>query len=257
MDIKLAKVIENLGLEQKEARVYLAALELGGGSILEIARKANVERVNTYYVVEAMMSKGVIFESKRGKSKKFFAITPAKLEQMIEARMADLRRIMPELVSIENSRETKPRIRFYEGMEGIKQVYNETLEVERGGEILSIAPATEIYAYMDADWIPYYLEKRAKKGITMRAIAEDSELARKHQANDKQELRETRLVPVDKFYFKNEINIFNNKVMMASYRDQMGVIIESHDVADTQRAFFELAWVGADAYRRKGKGRSL
>lgn len=246
MNYKLAKIIEDLGLEQKEARVYLATLELNGAGVLDISRKANVERVNTYYIIDALVKKGIIFESKRSKHKKFYAMSPIKLEEMALGRLESFRRVMPELLSLENSRENKPTIKFYEGVEGIKQAYRETLEVENGGEILSIAPATEIYAHMDVGWIKSYLEKRVKRGITMRAIAEDSDYARKHQDNDKKELRQTRIVPSDKFYFKNEINIFNDKVMIASYRDQMGVIIESKDVADTHRAFFELAWMGAE-----------
>lgn len=162
--------------------------------------------------------------------------------------MDDYKKILPELISIENSNETKPKIRFYEGIDGIKQVYAETLNIAQGEEILSIATAVEIYAYLE-NWVPKLVAKRVKKGIKMRAIVEDSELAHKHKANDKAELRATRLVPSDKFPFKNEINIFGNKVMIASYRDQMGIIIESKDVADTQRAFFELAWEGAEKYK--------
>jgi len=51
--------------------------------------------------------------------------------------------------------------------------------------------------------------------------------------------------------FSNEINIFANKVMIASFKDQIGVIIESADVAKTQRAVFELAWLGAEKYNQK------
>ncbi len=66
---------------------------------------------------------------------------------------------------------------------------------------------------------------------------------------DKEELRQCRLIDIEKFPFKNQINIFGNKIMIASYRDQMGVIIESKEIADTQRAIFELAWLGAASER--------
>lgn len=80
MNYQITKIIENLGLESKEARVYLAALEISGGSVLEISRKANVERVNTYYVLDALAKKGIIYESSHGNTKKFYAISPQKLE---------------------------------------------------------------------------------------------------------------------------------------------------------------------------------
>lgn len=55
------------------------------------------------------------------------------------------------------------------------------------------------------------------------------------------------LKPLTSLYIKNpgEINIFANKLAIISFKEQMGVIIESADVAKTQRAIFELAWLGA------------
>lgn len=247
MDIKLAKIIENLGLEQKESRVYLAALELGGGSVVEIARKANIERVNTYSVLDGMVKKGLVSVLEKKRGKKYSVISPESLKDLAKSRFEALERALPALITIENSLEKKPKIRYYEGIEGLKQAYSETLR-ERGEEILVIAPGVEVYEYMGEEWIKSYLAKRIKRGITVRGIAPVSDYSMAHQSNDSQELRKSRLVPAEKFYFKNEINIFNNKVMIASYRDQMGVIIESQDVADTQRAFFELAWEGARNY---------
>jgi sugar-specific transcriptional regulator TrmB len=247
MNTKLIQIIENLGLEAKEARVYLAALELGGASVLEISKKANVERVNTYYVLGRLAQRGIIYESTKGRSKAFFAIDPKKLESMVQTRLEDYRNVLPELITIENANDTKPKIRFYEGKEGIKQVFDETLRLKPDTEILAIATASGIYASMES-WTDWYLKTRVKKGIRVRAIVEASAEGIEHQKIDERELRTTRLVPQEKFPFRSEINIFGDKVMIASFRDQMGVIIESRDLAVTQRAFFELAWEGAGNY---------
>lgn len=110
---------------------------------------------------------------------------------------------------------------------------------------MAYSSAESIHEYLQ-DYVPQYLQRRARKGISQRAIAEDSDEAREHQKMDREELRQTRLVDKERFPFKNEINIFGNKIMIASYRDLMGVIIESKEIADTQRAIFELAWLGAE-----------
>jgi hypothetical protein len=52
---------------------------------------------------------------------------------------------------------------------------------------------------------------------------------------DKDELRETALVPADKFNFSPEINIYDNKVMIASWREKLGIIIESSEIADAMK----------------------
>ena len=84
-----------------------------------------------------------------------------------------------------------------------------------------------------------------RKGISQRCIIDDTPKSRELMTRDREELRESRLIDIERFPFKNQINIFGNKIMIASYRDLMGVIIESKNIADTQRAIFELAWMGA------------
>jgi hypothetical protein len=62
-------------------------------------------------------------------------------------------------------------------------------------------------------------------------------------------MREIRLVPANEFDFTNEINIYDHKVAICSFDsglpgdgDMFGIIIESKEVAETQRQIFEMAW---------------
>jgi len=243
----LDKIIEKLaeiGIEEKPARVYLAALEIGGGLASEIGQRAGVERTHTYHLLEQLIQEGLIYRSERGNRLIFAAQSPKKIEKMIESRLERAKSLIPELLILEGSNTTKPNFKLFEGIEGIKQLFEETLDLPRGTETLAYSAAESIHDYLK-EYVPEYLKRRVRKGITQRAIAEDSEDAREHQKNDQAELRETRLVDREKFPFKNEVNIFGNKIMIASYRDLMGVIIESKNIADTQRAIFELAWLGA------------
>ena len=41
------------------------------------------------------------------------------------------------------------------------------------------------------------------------------------------------------------IFIYDNKVMIASWREKLGIIIESHEIADALKKVYELAWIGA------------
>ena len=62
---------------------------------------------------------------------------------------------------------------------------------------------------------------------------------------DAEEKREIAFVPADKYYFSPEINIYDDKVMIASWREKLGVIIESHEIADAMKKIYELAWAEA------------
>ena len=58
-------------------------------------------------------------------------------------------------------------------------------------------------------------------------------------------MRTSVLVPLKKYGFHPEINIYDNKVMIASWREKLGITIESSEIADVMKKVFELAWAEA------------
>ena len=76
-------------------------------------------------------------------------------------------------------------------------------------------------------------------------IAPDTPESRAVVKNDAQEMRTSILVPADKFYFSTETNIYDNKIMIASWREKFAVVIESKEIAEGYKKTFELAWEGA------------
>jgi len=59
---------------------------------------------------------------------------------------------------------------------------------------------------------------------------------------DEKFIKETRLVSADKFLFTIEMMIYGDKVAFISFKEKIGIIIESQDINNNMRAFFELAW---------------
>ena len=58
-------------------------------------------------------------------------------------------------------------------------------------------------------------------------------------------MRESLIIPNKEFGFHPEINIYNNKVMIASWREKLGIIIESAEIADAMKKIYELSWAEA------------
>ena len=250
MDIKTS--LEQIGLKDRAITVYLTLLQLGQATIHDIAKKSQVKRTTTYSILDGLVIKGLATFVDKGGHRLYYAENPRKVasflaeeEHQVKEKRARFSETLPELLSIYNIKAAKPKIKFYEGIEGLKEIYEETLELKKGSEIVGFGVTTLIYKSFGEDWIKSYLEKRVKGKISMREILGDNDLARKHKENDKVENRQTHLVPEDKFPFTNEINIFGNKISIVSFKELMGVIIESSDVAGTQKAIFELAWLGA------------
>jgi hypothetical protein len=95
------------------------------------------------------------------------------------------------------------------------------------------------------DYFPKYYKRRAEKGIAIKAVIPNTEMARERIKHNQEEAREVALIPPGKYYFSPEINIYDNKVMIASWREKLGIIIESAEIADALKKIFELAWAEA------------
>ena len=95
------------------------------------------------------------------------------------------------------------------------------------------------------NYFPKYYKRRTQKGIHIRAILSSNEAGRDRASKDKEEYRDTALIPADKYNFIPEIDIYDNKVMIASWREKLGIIIESQEIADAMKIIYELAWAEA------------
>jgi HTH-type transcriptional regulator, sugar sensing transcriptional regulator len=250
MDIH--NTLSKLDLSEHQAAVYFATLQMGSGAIIDIAKRAGLKRTTTYSILDGLVQKGFVSVNKKTAHREYTAEDPRQLSdilnieiQKIKQRQQNFISALPELMSFYNASAVKPKIKYFEGVEGMKIVFNETLQLSKGEEILAYSSAESIHKYLGDNYVKSYLAERISKGIIQRAIAEDSTAARQHQKNDACELRATRLVDKKLFPFANEINIFRNKIIIMSYADLLGVIIESEGVAKTHKAIFELSWLGA------------
>jgi len=154
-----------------------------------------------------------------------------------------LETLIPDLSLITSTSSTKPKIKFYEGKEGILKAYYEILDLPDESEVVGFATFEGIFKLFPQSAFDSYVKKRAAKKIKQKLIMPADEYALEHSADNKKEFRETLLIPREKFFITNEINIYQNKVAIVSLgEEKVAVIIESQQIADTQRAIFNLIW---------------
>ena len=243
------KQLINLGFSEKEARVYLALLELGASSATEIARKSKINRTNSYGVLELLVSNGLVFLISDSKVQKYVAASPERVIKFLEEqikknqeRLIEAQALLPQLLSVYNTKD-KPHIKFFNGFDSMQEAFEDTLNAS--GEILAYAVGNDMFEAFSEKYFQDYFKKRVAKNISVRVIAPDDEGSKRVVFNDQNELRTTVLIPKDKFYFSVEKNIYDNKILIVSWKEKFAVIIESLEIADAQRKIFELAWLGA------------
>ena len=235
--------LEKLGLSKKEAQLYLIALETGPATVAKLAQKSGLKRGTIYEFLGEMLEKGLLEISISGKRKFYAGVEPKKLHKIIDRQKEILESLLPDLSMLTAGSSAKPKIKFYEGKEGILSVYYEILDLPVGSEVVGFATFEGIYKIYSQNQIDSYIKKRAAKKIMQKLIMPTDQYAQNHATENKKEFRETILIPKEKFFITNEINIYQNKVAIVSLgEEKVALIIESQQMADTQRAIFNLLW---------------
>jgi len=244
-NLDLQKSLEFIGFSEKEILVYLALLELGKGTVTQISKKAGINRPTGYHVLSSLESKELVKASGKEPKQEYVAESPDQIEKLLQKKLEndqafikEAKKIIPELKSIHNVM-NRPKVFFYEGIEGLERVYEDTLTSTE--PIMGYASVENMHAGLPG-YFPEYYKRRTKKGIAIRGIFPNSETARERKRFDKEEMRESALIPADKYSFYPEINIYDNKIMIASWREKLGIIIESSEIADAMKKIYELAW---------------
>ncbi len=245
---EISKTLGSLGLSDRESAVYLALLEMGRGTVTRIARKANINRTSGYDVLDSLAHQGLVRFSGKEPKQEYVAESPDQIVAMLERRLQATesqlkiaREFTPQLKSMHRV-EDRPQVKFYEGTEGLRQVYEDTLTSSES--IRAYATVDDMHKGLP-NYFPEYYKRRAGKGISIRAIVPKTEAGVERGKLDAEEKREIAFVPADKYYFSPEINIYDNKVMIASWREKLGIIIESSEIADAMKKVYELAWTEA------------
>lgn len=246
--------LKKIGLSENEARVYLALLELGSATAQQIAQKASVNRPTTYVQLESLMKMGLIssFEkesaNKNGATKTLFRIEdPSYLKKIVATekralseRENALNLALPDLERTFVGANFRPRVRFFEGVEGLKTIQDEFLHTtdKLVESAASLDDVIRIFPTHPEDYTP----RRVKRGIRSKLIYTTSR-GPILKDTDKQMLRESRYVPPEHFALTSDMAIYGNNVALSALHERpYGIIIESKEIATSMRALFYLAW---------------
>jgi len=249
----IARDLINVGFSDKEAAIYLAALQLGLASVQEIAKKAEINRATAYLLLDTLIKKGLISAFVRDGRKCFAAEPPDKLVALIrlqkhelEEREKELTAALPKLLAIYNVEGTRPQIRYLEGFDGVVEVMKFFEATE--GEFVQITNLDEV------DKMKSFFQYRTKhldelaKFITphrLLAVMDEPDFSKIPKIPG----GEVRMIPSEKFPLKGDLSVRGNTIFMYSFQEKMiGIIITSADLANTIRQLFNIAWEGSAGY---------
>ncbi len=238
----LEKSLVNYGLTKKQARTYLACLELGSSAVQRISQRAGLVRSTTYEVLESLRQKGLVSTFRKKNIKYFTAGEPQRIIEDMQSRTDLLKNDLPRLQALQYKTKNQPKVRFYQGKQGIKTVLNETLEAH---ELVGFSSVEDLFTSLE-NYFPKFVEKRIKKKIPLKVIMRDSPESRKRKTLGREQLREVRIIP-SQYQHHGGMLLWNDKMAMFSLRDELtAVIIESKELSAIQKTLFNFIWNSAN-----------
>lgn len=249
----MIKQLQEIGLSEKEARVYLALLELGQAGVPEISQKSGVNRTTTYVILESLLKDGLVSQIEKEKKSYFMAENPQLLGRLIRRKESELKEKekeflehLPQLTVLFETAGERPKVRFYEGKEGLKVIQDEILQT-KDKRIEAIFSQDDLEKAFTQEEKKEYFNRRMKKKMGAKAIYTRGAGPFEKVAP----IDELRIIPKDKFPLSVDITLFGDKMAISSLRGKLiGVIIENKDIVRTFRSIFELAWEAAERFQK-------
>ncbi len=251
----LKETIQHLGYSEKESQIYLAVLELWTSPASTIARFIWENRVTVYSILKVLVKKWLILESKQNSTQVYTWISPEILIEQEGAKYENLKNSLPELLSLLNTHATKPKVIFYEWIDGMKNLLRSLIKD------FQINPSMELYGFLGAKTMDVRFEESLKNALitekqkptetpTHVIIVGDADY---WYANYCREKYITKTVEELTFQMEHEIFTYESKVVILMYQtnELSGIVIESKSLAHGLRSMFELIWKYAPDIRNK------
>jgi len=260
MNEELIRQIEELGLSNKEARVYVANLMLGSAGVQQIADTSGIKRVTTYVILEALAGLGLVSQTVKAKKTLFNAESPENLrrvlekrEQLLQDQKHQLEEMLPELGKLKSVPRETPTVKFYDTAEGIITVMKTFIsEGKKAGvkKVYGISNLDQLHEFFPEIAEAQTNPDRVSSGITSQFIY-TTKRGPIYNESDRAHNRDSRFVPLRQYGLNGDISIVGNKIAMLSLSGSrpIAVVIESKELSKAMLGVFELAWKAASDYQ--------
>jgi sugar-specific transcriptional regulator TrmB len=241
------QVFLDLGLDEGEARTYLALLELGPSLASSVAKKTEIDRSVVYKKLGKLIDRGFASYHVRENRRYFQAADPAELLDLLEERESRLKELLPDLLSLKKPQPEETKVEIYKGREGAKAVMNDIIRhlsgFERKERVIYAVGYTAMMSKLLGIWYDTWTKRRRDLGIRRKYLVPTEKIG---EYAFKQPLTVARVLPKD-LHFPSSTLAYGRKtaIFYPQEKDFTGIIIDSGGIANSNRAFFDALWNGS------------
>lgn len=240
--------LKQLGLDDKEIKIYLACLEIGESAIMPIVDKVGLPRTTVFHILERLGQRKLVEIVQKGSRHLYIPYPPRHLvtlmkqdREKMDEQIESLKTALPELSRVYSHSSFEPKVRFFKGNE-IRQIYDEILEIG-ADESWYVGESDKIVQALGEKYLRNWIEKRVKLGVRSKSVRVRSNKSEEEIfEGGKKYLRNIRYAPVD---FKSPTHILiygDNVAYITTGEENFGLVITSRESAQTMRNWFNQLW---------------
>ncbi|XLQ20569.1 MAG: TrmB family transcriptional regulator [Candidatus Moraniibacteriota bacterium] len=237
------KALEDLGLSEKEAKVYLALLELGQASAYRVAQKSGVKKPTTYVLLDELRKKELVIKMPGDATQMFIAKSPEEFFASARYRVNNAIESLPEILSV-MKKQNKVRTMYFEGINGLKQALWHEMKSNAGGELIGFYAKAENMSKELYDLTWKWAEDTKKYDISLRGFVPTHDTVTDYRKADKKYNREMRPLPYEDYSSETSLDVMNDfvRIIDLTADNPQAIIIENERMAKMVRQIFEMMW---------------
>ncbi len=167
------------GLDEKDAKVYLALLIAGPSPVRKIAIAVAINRGTTHTILRSLIDRGLVSYYHKQKRQYFVAENPEKILTLLQDTLGDMQKThqdlqaqLPSLHALRGDLQTKTAVRSYEGKHGIRLILEEVLDTvsAQGEKLYRVYSSVEIRDSLYHSF-PSFTQERIRRALFVKVIA--------------------------------------------------------------------------------------
>lgn len=239
-------ILAGINIPYPAQKVYVSLLEKGKASARTLSLRTGITRTSVYDQIKVLRDKGLVVELFIGGTT-FFEINDVRklsslLNDQVEKLTSQKEFLAKNLHSLINrSKTSQPKVKFFEGRDGVQQLLRDLLWYENISLCL-YWPYNEMLNFLGKDFLQWFSERRAKRKISVKTIWGNHAKTKNHIFIDDGKDVQRRYMN-EKSLPEMGYMIYDNKVaFISSQKESFGFIVESSEFVALQKMQFNVLW---------------
>jgi predicted transcriptional regulator len=238
----------HIGLNEKEARIYLALAKIGKGTAYAIAKHAGLKRPTVYVVLDELRKKGLIKKIPHAKNQVFIAKDLNEFFSDIEEKLYQAKQVLPRLVSANTH--VGITAHMFEGKDELEKALEYKRPNLRNEEVIAFYGAPQ-----KSKKVPdaYYRHAELMKlqNTKIRGFAPKHSSLEKFRNLEKSFNQEIISLPENIYSPKVSVEVCKDISKIFLHTSTQALVIENKEYADFMRQVFNLIWSSQDTNNEK------